>query len=51
MLAKLSLTLSRFYRALGRRTYVPAQQIARDESAAELVKLHGSDWRRFYVEQ
>ncbi|GAA5912848.1 SCF ubiquitin ligase complex subunit HRT3 [Sporobolomyces salmoneus] len=38
------------WRALGRRTYVPAEQIARDESAAELVKLHGNDWRRFYVE-
>ncbi|GAA6022393.1 hypothetical protein JCM11491_001576 [Sporobolomyces phaffii] len=37
-------------RALGRRTYVPAQQIAREESAAELVKSHGNDWRRFYVE-
>ncbi|GAA5963649.1 hypothetical protein JCM3765_003530 [Sporobolomyces pararoseus] len=41
---------STLWRALGRRTYVPAQQIAREESAAELVKLHGSDWRRFYVE-
>ncbi|CEQ40293.1 SPOSA6832_01928 [Sporobolomyces salmonicolor] len=27
-----------------------ARQIKREESAQELVKLHGNDWRRFYIE-
>ncbi|GAA5939232.1 hypothetical protein JCM1841_002928 [Sporobolomyces salmonicolor] len=38
------------WRDLCSRTYVPPQQIKREESAQELVKLHGNDWRRFYIE-
>lgn len=38
-------------RSLCLRTYVPPQQISRDETALQLVKQHGNDWRRFYIEQ
>ncbi|BGP47752.1 hypothetical protein JCM10450v2_003617 [Rhodotorula kratochvilovae] len=38
------------WRGLCMRTYVPPQQISREESAAQLVKQHGADWRRFYIE-
>ncbi|GAA5943149.1 SCF ubiquitin ligase complex subunit HRT3 [Sporobolomyces koalae] len=41
---------SSIWRALGLRTYVPAQQISPDSTAGELVKSHGNDWRRFFVE-
>lgn len=38
-------------RALCLRTYVPPQQISPEENAMQLVKQHGNDWRRFYIEQ
>ena len=38
-------------RALCLRTYVPPQQISREENAFQMVKSHGNDWRRFYIEQ
>ncbi|GAA6050268.1 hypothetical protein JCM3770_002762 [Rhodotorula araucariae] len=41
---------SGLWRALCMRTYVPPQQISREESAVQLVKEHGTDWRRFYIE-
>lgn len=42
---------SGLWRALCLRTYVPPQQISREEDAKQLVKAHGNDWRRFYIEQ
>ncbi|GAA5966386.1 hypothetical protein JCM8115_002854 [Rhodotorula mucilaginosa] len=41
---------SGIWRALCLRTYVPPQQISREENALRLVKSHGNDWRRFYIE-
>ncbi|GJN88990.1 hypothetical protein Rhopal_001961-T1 [Rhodotorula paludigena] len=41
---------SELWRSLCLRTYVPPQQISRDETALQLVKQHGNDWRRFYIE-
>ena len=33
------------------RTYIAPQQISREENPKQLVKQHGADWRRFYIEQ
>ncbi|GAA6023572.1 hypothetical protein JCM10207_005718 [Rhodosporidiobolus poonsookiae] len=41
---------SGLWRALCLRTYVPPQQISREEDAAQLVRQHGNDWRRFFIE-
>ncbi|BGP55111.1 hypothetical protein JCM8202_004308 [Rhodotorula sphaerocarpa] len=41
---------SSLWRALCLRTFVPPHQISRDKDALQLVKEHGSDWRRFYIE-
>ncbi|GAA5853626.1 hypothetical protein JCM9279_005081 [Rhodotorula babjevae] len=38
------------WRSLCLRTYVPPQQISREEDAKQLVKQHGADWRRLYIE-
>ncbi|BGP15717.1 hypothetical protein JCM10213_006112 [Rhodosporidiobolus nylandii] len=38
------------WRALCHRTYVPPQQIPREENAKQLVRQHGNDWRRFFIE-
>lgn len=42
---------SGIWRALCRQIYVPPHQIGRDEDALQIVKLHGSDWRRCFIEQ
>lgn len=39
------------WRALCTRTYVPPHQISREESAHQIVKSHGNDWRRCFIEQ
>ncbi|BGP24252.1 F-box domain-containing protein [Rhodotorula toruloides] len=41
---------SGIWRALCLRTYVPPQQISPEEEAMQLIKQHGNDWRRFYIE-
>ncbi|GAA6039857.1 hypothetical protein JCM8097_006765 [Rhodosporidiobolus ruineniae] len=41
---------SGLWRSLCLRTYVPPQQISREEDASQLVRQHGNDWRRFFIE-
>lgn len=38
------------HRDLCMRTYVPPHQIGRSEDATTIVKMHGNDWRRCYIE-
>ncbi|GAA5968901.1 hypothetical protein JCM11641_000772 [Rhodosporidiobolus odoratus] len=41
---------SALWRALCLRTFVPPQQIPREQDAQQLVHAHGDDWRRFFIE-
>ncbi|GAA5901622.1 hypothetical protein JCM6882_006026 [Rhodosporidiobolus microsporus] len=38
------------WRRLCSRVYVPPQQISREEDAKKIVRLHGGDWRRCFIE-
>lgn len=42
---------SGIWRALCRQIYIPPHQISREEDALQIVKSHGSDWRRCFIEQ